>query len=131
MNHRTKNLYLPPRSTTGHQRASAAAGPALEPRVPSGSADNPSRDCRGVEWTCRPQGRRRKLETPLVFDRERPRLSGTVDGATWPSAPLLPKRKPASSLRPKASERSHIAAGLLRDSAAHALTFREPPNILV
>src|SRR5215813_1517353 len=131
MHRRTKNLCLPARSTTGHRRASAVEGSALALRAPSGSADNPNRDYCAVEWTCRPQGWKRKLETPLVFDREPPRLSGTADGATRPSAPLLPRRKPASSLRPKASWRSHIAAGRLRDSAAHAPIFREPPNILL
>src|SRR5262245_43768805 len=103
MHHRTKNLCLPPRSTTAHRRASAAEGPPLGPRAPSGSADNPNRDYCGVEWICHPQGWKRKLEIPLELDREPARLSDTADGATQPSAPLLPKRKPASSLRPKAS----------------------------
>src|SRR6266511_2047319 len=63
MNRRTESLCLPPSSTTGHRRASAAVGLASGPRAPGGSADNPNRDCCGSEWTCRPQGWKRKLET--------------------------------------------------------------------
>src|SRR5262245_29403274 len=131
MNRRTESLCPPPRSTTDQRRASAAVDPALGPRAPGGSADTPNRDCDESGWTCRPRGWKRKLQTLRVFDRERARLSGSADGATWPSVPSLPKIKRASSSWLKSSQRAHIAVGRLRDSAARGPSLRESPNILL